>query len=226
MLWHPKLDSPTDEPPFDSTSGNATHPSMQGDAPDRPSVLEILNDWDMASELTDEGEVPNSAALHRTGTLPFMAIDLLGTSPPPHYYRHDLESFFYILIWAAIHHDLKNKTRHRMTSTMMLSWGAKATAQNSKLPLLVTGARGDDCKHGIMKLIRKEFNDVFVQWFLLLCTLFITAFRSIPNSDQAEFLSYDHTTCDGQIMFQSFMTTLGVKPQSLGKLEKTSPGRT
>ncbi|QRV85648.1 hypothetical protein RhiJN_13666 [Ceratobasidium sp. AG-Ba] len=38
---------------------------------------------------------------HRTGTLPFMAIDLLVAKPPKHMYRHDLESFFYVLIWIC-----------------------------------------------------------------------------------------------------------------------------
>ncbi|EUC60699.1 hypothetical protein RSOL_361000, partial [Rhizoctonia solani AG-3 Rhs1AP] len=37
----------------------------------------------------------------RTGTLPFMAIDLLVEAPPPHLYRHDLESFFYVLVWIC-----------------------------------------------------------------------------------------------------------------------------
>ncbi|CAE6481567.1 unnamed protein product [Rhizoctonia solani] len=43
---------------------------------------------------------------HRTGTLPFMAMDLLVQVPPPHLYRHDLESFFYVLVWicAEDHH--------------------------------------------------------------------------------------------------------------------------
>ncbi|KAF8699751.1 hypothetical protein RHS03_06943, partial [Rhizoctonia solani] len=38
---------------------------------------------------------------HRTGTLPFMATDLLVECPPPHLYRHDLESFYYVLIWIC-----------------------------------------------------------------------------------------------------------------------------
>ncbi|KAG8727489.1 hypothetical protein FRC11_013058 [Ceratobasidium sp. 423] len=38
---------------------------------------------------------------HRTGTLPFMAIDLLVRDPPPHMYRHDLESFYYVLVWIC-----------------------------------------------------------------------------------------------------------------------------
>ena len=39
---------------------------------------------------------------HRTGTSPFMAVDLLVLDTPPlHKYRHDLESFFYIYMCAA-----------------------------------------------------------------------------------------------------------------------------
>ncbi|TCD63011.1 hypothetical protein EIP91_006103 [Steccherinum ochraceum] len=38
-------------------------------------------------------------ARYRTGTGPFMAWDLLHLSVPSHQYRHDLESFFWVLIW-------------------------------------------------------------------------------------------------------------------------------
>ncbi|KAH0492118.1 hypothetical protein TgHK011_007084 [Trichoderma gracile] len=55
----------------------------------------MLIDLDLAKE---EGKGP-SGARHRTGTMEFMAIEvLLGTS---HTYRHDLEAFFYVLIWLC-----------------------------------------------------------------------------------------------------------------------------
>lgn len=55
----------------------------------------MLIDLDLAKE---EGKGP-SGARHRTGTMEFMAIEvLLGIS---HTYRHDLESFFYVLIWLC-----------------------------------------------------------------------------------------------------------------------------
>jgi hypothetical protein len=41
-----------------------------------------------------------SGATHRTGTLDFMATGLL--SGQPHTFRHDLESFFFVLTWIAI----------------------------------------------------------------------------------------------------------------------------
>lgn len=62
----------------------------------------VLNDFDLASvgllEEIPEGTVPSS---HGTGTRLFMAIELLGTPPSPHYYRHDLESLMYVMLWHA-----------------------------------------------------------------------------------------------------------------------------
>ncbi|TFY55594.1 hypothetical protein EVJ58_g8148 [Rhodofomes roseus] len=47
---------------------------------------------------------------YRTGTGPFMALDLLRKEGPPmHKYRHDLESFFYLYAYAAAGYDPTNK---------------------------------------------------------------------------------------------------------------------
>lgn len=40
-----------------------------------------------------------SGARHQTGTMEFMAIEVLFDIN--HTYRHDLESFFYVLIWLC-----------------------------------------------------------------------------------------------------------------------------
>ncbi|KJZ69638.1 hypothetical protein HIM_10977 [Hirsutella minnesotensis 3608] len=56
----------------------------------------MLIDLDLAKELGSG----RSGARCRTGTMEFMAIEvLLGIS---HTYRHDLESFFYVLIWQCV----------------------------------------------------------------------------------------------------------------------------
>ncbi|THH17571.1 hypothetical protein EUX98_g9103 [Antrodiella citrinella] len=84
-------------------------------------VVGVLADWDFAEEQTDEPVKaedkrmayeagPDSArhqevqkrqkAKYRTGTGPFRSFELLCLSPPPaHLYRHDLESFFWVLAW-------------------------------------------------------------------------------------------------------------------------------
>ncbi|KAL9123118.1 MAG: hypothetical protein Q9187_000331 [Circinaria calcarea] len=63
--------------------------------PQKTGVMGMLIDLDLAKELGSG----HSGARCRTGTMEFMAIEvLLGIS---HTYRHDLESFFYVLIWQC-----------------------------------------------------------------------------------------------------------------------------
>ncbi|KAM4067835.1 kinase [Hirsutella rhossiliensis] len=63
--------------------------------PERTGHMGMLIDLDLAKELGSG----RSGARCRTGTMEFMAIEvLLGIS---HTYRHDLESFFYVLIWQC-----------------------------------------------------------------------------------------------------------------------------
>ncbi|KAJ3864438.1 hypothetical protein EV359DRAFT_41063, partial [Lentinula novae-zelandiae] len=58
----------------------------------------VLNDFDLAA--FHDGSVP-STSKQRTGTKPFMARDLLEHPPPRHFYRHDLESFLYVLAFLT-----------------------------------------------------------------------------------------------------------------------------
>ena len=58
----------------------------------------VLIDLDLAARVDTLRESSEHA-----GTLPFMAIDLLPESPPiKRYYRHDLESFFWVIVWAVV----------------------------------------------------------------------------------------------------------------------------
>ena len=61
----------------------------------------MLIDLDLAKE---RGSMP-SGARHRTGTMEFMAIEVLRQRKGfIHTYRHDLESFFYVFLWVCIIH--------------------------------------------------------------------------------------------------------------------------
>jgi serine/threonine protein kinase len=59
------------------------------------NIYAVLNDLDLAVN----ADVQSQSSKHRTGTKPFMAIDLLSGEPTVHMYRHDLESLFYVLVW-------------------------------------------------------------------------------------------------------------------------------
>jgi len=55
----------------------------------------MLIDLDLAKEIGSK----RSGARHKTGTMEFMAIQVL--RQVDHTYRHDLESFFYVLLWIC-----------------------------------------------------------------------------------------------------------------------------
>ncbi|KAH8751100.1 hypothetical protein F5883DRAFT_472292 [Diaporthe sp. PMI_573] len=63
--------------------------------PQKTGVIGMLIDLDLAKELGSG----RSGARCRTGTMEFMAIEVLQRIS--HTYRHDLESFFYVLIWQC-----------------------------------------------------------------------------------------------------------------------------
>jgi serine/threonine protein kinase len=66
----------------------------------------ILNDFDLATELSSNYTPSPQTAKHRTGTPAFMSVELLKRNATSdavsHRYCHDLESFAYILIWIIL----------------------------------------------------------------------------------------------------------------------------
>ena len=83
-----------------------TKPKRKGDPRGR------LIDLDLGKEL-DGGP---SGARHRTGTMEFMAIEVLeGKS---HTYRHDLESLFYVFLWVII----RNGQEHVPNTSRLRNW--------------------------------------------------------------------------------------------------------
>jgi predicted N-acyltransferase len=74
-----------------------------------------------------------ASANHRTGTLPFMAIDLLYARTWGHLYRYDLESCVYILVWGMVHYDLKVGQRVTKVHEALRGW--VVGAMNSRTSL-------------------------------------------------------------------------------------------
>ena len=64
------------------------------------SVQGVLNDWDVAS--TSRMEFESDHMNMRTGTMPFMSIDLHQKPPPVHMERFEYESLFYVLYWICL----------------------------------------------------------------------------------------------------------------------------
>ncbi|SJL08495.1 uncharacterized protein ARMOST_11859 [Armillaria ostoyae] len=76
----------------------------------------VLNDFDLESSFRDE----------RTGTLPYMAYELLingdNGQPPKHLYRHDVESIFYLILLLCCRCELvlllQNSSEHAIMARM------------------------------------------------------------------------------------------------------------
>lgn len=71
-----------------------------------------LIDLDLAKELDG---MP-SGARHRTGTMQFMAIEVL--EGKGHTYRHDLESFFYVFVWMCIRYGNEGMVRQKLNKLL------------------------------------------------------------------------------------------------------------
>ncbi|KAK0189848.1 hypothetical protein F5146DRAFT_1002045 [Armillaria mellea] len=69
-------------------------------------VRGVLNDFDLSS-LRD---VPGASSFQRTGTLPYMAYELLvnheNGNPPQHLYWHDVESIFYVILLRCCRYEV------------------------------------------------------------------------------------------------------------------------
>ncbi|KAJ4472347.1 protein kinase [Lentinula aciculospora] len=78
----------------DLSSGNIMVRREEG------KIYGVLNDFDLSSRVQDMGKGPTSN--QRTGTRPFMSPDLLNPNwEGGHFFRHDLESIFYIILCLA-----------------------------------------------------------------------------------------------------------------------------
>ncbi|PPQ92533.1 hypothetical protein CVT25_010366, partial [Psilocybe cyanescens] len=116
MIYRPLAATTLDEEAENESRSISTSADVVDDAPSTSSDPEqaeisakgILIDLDYALVTHDESGKETrrevNATGHRTGTLPFMAIDILMGLVPgeEHQAHHDIESFFYILLWIML----------------------------------------------------------------------------------------------------------------------------
>ncbi|KAL9018480.1 MAG: hypothetical protein Q9185_004220 [Variospora sp. 1 TL-2023] len=110
----------------------------------------MLIDLDLAKVLGSG----RSGARHKTGTMEFMAVEvLLGID---HTYRHDLESFFYVLIWLCARRgwDLCDNPKGRPKVSVLSKWYSGALKDIARTK---TGDMHADGFNGILE----EFPPVF-----------------------------------------------------------------
>jgi serine/threonine protein kinase len=166
------------------------------------NVYAVLNDLDLAVS----ADVKSTSSKHRTGTKPFMAIDLIHPDPTIHMYRHDLESIFYVLVWITSRfHD-----GQEIADPPLQEW-----ADNDDL-LLVEKKRSFFLS---MPPRTKQFES-FGRWVVSMQTMFRDGFSSktqylaelsVAESQAQRLAHFDDETLSNLITFDRFQAVLDAK---------------
>ncbi|TEB27506.1 hypothetical protein FA13DRAFT_1794675 [Coprinellus micaceus] len=174
-------------------------------------VKGVVNDWDM-SKFLDKDDDPLNAAEDRIGTPPFMATGLLmPDTPAKHYFWQELESMFWILIWAALHYNLKAKKRDKYAHRSVAGWlGNMDDNLTCKMAIF---SYKDGPARFLYPAIKREFKPLIEEWIEPLRNLFSTsrfqyARNYTPDSDES--------TYNNRITFKTFMKTINVTPRTWG----------
>ncbi|KAK0211854.1 hypothetical protein IW262DRAFT_1412085 [Armillaria fumosa] len=91
---------------------------------------DVLNDFDLSSLLP----FVEASSLHRTGTPPYMAHDLLKESDIGHLYRHDLEALFYVSLMLCCRYCIVETSNGRQLQELPLKDIAFADWYKRTLP--------------------------------------------------------------------------------------------
>ena len=221
MIYRP---GETCRTPSETSEKYFVHSGTQTPEPNKPqSSHGILNDFDMASMRKKDGTIDsdNNNHHHLIGTRAFTALDLLepqsqsATEPTVHLYRHDLESFFYILVWAA--------TRYKFSTGAMIAvreldkWSGEE-ALDAKL--------GFYYKMGMTQWKAQyclpEFSGLWDVWVVPLFRIFRDARVEAISAVEQNQTDYDLSTYNGRITFETFMAAIGETPRGLDPDDDTA----
>ncbi|KAK0478806.1 hypothetical protein IW261DRAFT_188242 [Armillaria novae-zelandiae] len=135
----------------------------------------VLNDFDLSSLRSATG----ASSTQRTGTLPYMAYELLSSDengqPPKHLYRHDVESVFYVILLLLCRykfvgtHSSSQEARRKVASPFD-HWYTLTRAQ-------LKTEKGDFWLRGVSPMVNSGFHD-FQTWVDHLCLPFILGFSA------------------------------------------------
>ncbi|KAJ7212510.1 hypothetical protein GGX14DRAFT_620653 [Mycena pura] len=162
------------------------------------TVYGVLNDFDLAIQLNDERR---STSKQRTGTKPYMAIDLLVPQPPSHLYRHDLESFLYVLVFLTC----------KIEGSLLANWKDLAMDSLSDLKHVAIAKSG-------FPPTRDHFRQ-FLLWIVGLCELFGAGFSNLRRHNNSVKIAeltgnapsnFEVETLGGAVDFDKFKAVLEI----------------
>ncbi|KAH8113844.1 hypothetical protein DFH11DRAFT_1510030 [Phellopilus nigrolimitatus] len=153
------------------------------------SVVGVLNDWD----LSKSGDSTGQSSKSRTGTRPFMAIDLLVPNPPAHLERHDWESMMYVIIWIACRFESGGHETNRKALESWLDPDFEKV-KNGKRGFLLLGKLPDITSH------YQPLRSWIFQLSIVFGTAYLAARGVTPMPDLLEVDKYSAKTFDEETL--------------------------
>ena len=159
----------------------------------------VLIDLDFAVRVAQHGNPIDGETFPRAGTLIFRAFDLLTPDNPlKAYYRHDLESFFYTLLWIQMHYVDGKKHVHPDANSFDfnfdVTWGS---TRGQKVGFLLGSCHMDGYQLPLTSL-RDE-------WLTPMHRMFGEALRARRNfTREGKGAALDQETFGGRITYEAF----------------------
>jgi hypothetical protein len=159
--------------------------------PDTNPYRGALSDFDSATFYI-KGSDHNTLGTRRTGTLPYLALDLLSAAPPQHLLRHDLESCFWAFLWHAVL--CSGRVRQKLKYASLQAWVDTNLRANSEAKYQFLF--GWSVKFGSREVFREEIKNV--------CHMLISGKLALDVSKTAEGTEV-FKTMDGHFTYELFM---------------------
>ena len=166
----------------------------------------VLIDLDFAARVAGHGNPLDGEIFPPAGTVNFRASDLLTPDKPlKAYYRHDLESFFYTLLWIQMHYVDGKELEQPWTKSYDFGFdGTWDGTMGRKEGFLLGG-----CRPTVHRLPPTSLRD---QWLVPMRRLFGEGIRAgikaSVSHQQGEDARLDQDTFGGRITYDTFAEIL------------------
>jgi Fungal protein kinase len=196
------------------------------ETPNKRTVIGILIDWGREFKMNDKGcsvEPSNRDITPRA--LPFTPLNLIDRDPPPLQYRHNLESFLYLLLYAMVCYDIANGTRLPLPKELE-DWEGPSISRASGFKAQLLSSVGYLGIDTIAENVREEWWPLFEKWGLPLFNLLqlsnsaetmVQAISGLPlMGEEGEKLKrgwMNLATATKRLTFENFMEAIGETPE-------------
>ncbi|KAI5887850.1 uncharacterized protein SCHCODRAFT_02692454 [Schizophyllum commune H4-8] len=183
-------------------------------------VFGLLSDWGLSCLADAHNLGTSSTSRHRTGTAPFMAMDLQRAASKysvaaDHRYCHDLESFFWLLLWAVLHFDLKRK-RHRNCTHEDWIGDCRECAARFKRDFMTYGGTWDRVVDDVLDM----WQPILKRWVKPLARMIYTARERSTHWNDDNFRVFDDDVYAKELTFEAFMQRIKQTPRDRTHEEK------